>query len=277
MNLGINEIKEITKAMALYPEMDYSNFLISFLKRRLSLIFDKLKIRKVDLFIESLSDETVRRTITDYMCVEVTEMFRDPAFWRSIRSNILDKIPDKADTIWLPHISTGEELFSLSVILHESEKLSAFKIECNTPSKTKYSEIITGKINPKHFDLNQTNYKRLENKELFKDYFNSKNGEVSIKEELRNNIKCNVSNSFTNIDSEANVGLIIFRNIAIYLNHKTTEEIYKELIDKLMPGGFLAIGIKEELPQSIKDYLIEIDSSEKIYKKPQPKQSNSYA
>lgn len=55
------------------------------------------------------------------------------------------------------------------------------------------------------------------------------------------------------------------------------ESSFKLLIDKLMPGGFLAIGIKEKLPKSIEESLIVIDQTERIYQKPNVKLNSYYA
>jgi chemotaxis protein methyltransferase CheR len=275
VNLGINDIKEITAAMAVYPNMDYSGYAFSFLKRRLTLIFAKAGVRRVEHFILSLESESFRDAVIEHMCVEVTEMFRDPAFWRLLRDKIVPLIPEGSKTIWIPFEPSGEEAFSLSIVLHESFKSDDYQIVCDNPSGKKCKGISEGLINLRHQDINLTNYRRLEHKDKYIEYIGQMNGHMILTENMRSQINCRNSYFLSDNSVPDSVGLILFRNVAIYYNHKTTETAFQKLIDTLVPGGFLVIGVKEVLPKHIEEELILIDEAEKIYQK--PKQNSFYA
>ncbi len=276
INLGIKDIKELTAAMSEYPYMDYSNYALSFLKRRLPYIFHKLKIKKTDPFINSLKNEAFRNKVISLMCVEITEMFRDPAFWRTLRSKILPEMPKESNTIWFPMETSGEEAISMAVLLHENKLVDKYKILCHNPSPLICENIKNGKITIRHNDINQTNYRRLEENDSFNDYFTQQNGYMILNDGLKNNINCYRKTFLCDPESDK-IGCILFRNNSIYYNHKMAESSFKLLIDKLMPGGFLAIGIKEKLPKSIEESLIVIDQTERIYQKPNVKLNSYYA
>ncbi len=277
MNFGINDIKEITASMAAYPDMDYSHYALSFLKRRLSYLFTQLNVRRKDQFYEMLQQPEFREQVLFNMCVETTEMFRDPAFWRTLRDKILGHLPDDCQNIWVPVAASGEEMFSLAILLHENKLSQKYKIIGQSPSAGRRDYIQAGKINARHHDINQTNYKRLEDKTAYQEYIQRDNGFCLLGELYRRNIECRHESFPTTMPSEEGIGLILFRNVSIYFNQKLTQLVFSQMIDKLMPGGYLVIGTKEQLPAAFKEALVEVDATEKIYKKPGFKFKNNHA
>ncbi|TCO10944.1 CheR family methyltransferase [Natronoflexus pectinivorans] len=276
MNLGINDIREITSAMSAYTNMDYTEYALSFLKRRLAYIFDQFNIRKVGTFIEALSKNDFREHVIKLMFVENSEMFRDPAFWRSLRDNVLLNLPEGTQNIWVPDEPSGEEIFSLAIILHEMNQAGKYNILCSNPSTSICASIREGRINASHLDVSQTNYKRLENRDRFNEYIKKENGTVLLTENITSQVNCEEFDIIKN-NKPDKTGLIIFRNKAIYYNTKKAEKTLTELYNNLLPGGYIAIGVKEKMPLSINDELIVVDKSEKIYQKPQLKRNSHHA
>lgn len=278
MDFGIAELKEITVLMSNYRDMDYSNYKLSFLARRFSFIFSKLKIRQVEKFYERLEDPAFRDQVRSLMCVEVTEMFRDPAFWRTLRNKVLVNIPEETDTIWLPLASGGEEAFSLSILLKEKGLNENYKILCNNPTDFLNEKIEKGIFNNARMEINQSNYRRLEDQDQFKNYFDHKDQTITVSSEITKNIECVTGNCTTHLPYARKTGVVLFRNISLYYNSSMAESIYKVLIDQLLPGGYLAVGIKDSLPKSIESQLTVVDESDRIYQKPivKTKQDNAH-
>lgn len=260
--------------MSDYSDMDYTNYSISFLKRRLSYVFSTLNVKRKETFFELLKNKEFRDQVIFYMLVEDTEMFRDPALWRSLRDVIIDQLPQNS-VIWMPDESSGEEAYSASVILHEKNSGLKTKIICNNPSIERCNAINNGVLNAKHLEINQINYRRLEGKDLFDSYFSIQNNNLVVCEKLRENVSCNYGTISGSIPDE-DVSLIIFRNKAVYYDCRKAVSEYKTLIDKLMPGGFLVIGVKELLPPSTAEKMIVVDLNEKIFKKPAVRTNGLY-
>jgi chemotaxis protein methyltransferase CheR len=266
VNLSINEIKEITNAMLVFPNMDYTNYTLSFLKRRLSFVFEQLNLKRKDQFLDQLKNQEFRDRVIANMVVENTELFRDPAFWRMLRDKIVDQLPENS-VIWLPNESSGEEAYSASLLLHEKKIGSKIKLFCSNPSAERCQSIVAGQLNGKHFELNQSNYKRLEEYDTFSNHFTLENNQMRVSDTLRNQIVCE-QGTISQTVPKGDVSLILFRNEAIYYNPRLANTVFNLLFEKLMPGGYLAIGVKEQLPDSIADRLKTIDEAEKIYQKP---------
>lgn len=277
MNFGINDIKEITTSMATYPDMDYSNYALSFLKRRLPYLFSQLNLRRKEQFYQMLSQPDFREKILFHMGVETTELFRDPAFWRTLRDKILGHLPQGCQNIWVPVAASGEELFSIAILLHENNLSQKYKIIGQSSSAERCAFIRSGKLNARHEDVNQTNYKRLEDRNAYHEYIHRDNGLCLLQESYRQNIDCRFASFPGNLPAEDGIGLILFRNVSIYYNQKLTHLVFTQIIEKLMPGGFLVIGTKEQLPSDLKEALIEVDATEKIYQKPGYKRNNRHA
>jgi len=265
MNFSITEIKEIISTVSVYDNMDYSGYSISFMKRRLSEIFEEFNIKRIHHFYEQLKNENVRDKVIGEMFVETTEMFRDPAFWRVVRDNIIPKLPQNT-TFWFPNETTGEETFSLSIILKEQKLKDKFKIICNNPSKFRCNTIQSGNIKIKNFDINHSNYKRLENIDLFETYFLKESTTHIISQEIRNIIKCKQVAYEKAVENEK-ISMIFVRNQTLYYDPVLTEHFFQTLYEKLMPGGYLAVGIKEKIPDSLADKMTVVSESEKIYLK----------
>jgi chemotaxis protein methyltransferase CheR len=267
ITLSINDIKRITREMAQYDNMDYTGCLFSFLKRRLGYVFNEMRVRKLTQFSERLHDKSFRENVKYHMAVNITEMFRDPGFWRSLRHNVFPLFQDGKLSVWFPDTSSGEEVFSLVILLIEDGLNQNVRILCQHPSEEKCREIAHGTLHANDLELNHNNYKRLEEGDRFIDYFKEENGILRFRDELLG--VCEIKTSMVGDDNEnGSFDLIIFRNSAINYTYQKREEILKKLIDCLNPGGFIAIGIRESVPESLYDYLIPIDERECIFRKP---------
>ena len=112
MTFSINDIKEIISTISVYNDMDYSNYVFSFLKRRYARIYESFNIKNTNQFYDLLKSEMSRDMVIGEMLVDTGEMFRDPSFWKYIRDEILVKISKIGTTIWLPN-ETGKTTYSL--------------------------------------------------------------------------------------------------------------------------------------------------------------------
>lgn len=266
VTLGINDIKAVTSEMARYDKMDYTGYSFSFLKRRLAHVFDKMKIRKLVAFSDRLKDDEFREEVKYHMAVKVTEMFRDPGFWRSVRHNLFPALGTDF-TVWFPDTPSGEELFSFLILLKESNLSDTVKIVFQHSSEKICREISEGITDPKISELNHSNYIRLEENDRFENYFVEDNGQQRFEKKLLKNCRFRVLAPGEVVDDEK-FDLIIFRNSGINYSFSGHEELFKNIVGHLNPGGFFAIGLKETVPPALKDNLVMVDEKESIYRKP---------
>lgn len=251
--------------MGRYADMDYTGYTFSFLKRRLGYVFSELRIKKLSQFLEQLNNEDFRENVKYHMAVNVTEMFRDPGFWRSLRDKVFPIYTNKKWSVWFPDTPSGEEVFSLAILLEEEGLINDVDIFCNHPSREKCNEISQGLLDVKNMELNHSNYKRLEMSDRFDEYFYNNGEALKFSKQLLN--RCNVSSSYPE-EEDVKFDLIIFRNSTINLSFQQREFVLQKLLKGLNPGGIIALGVKESFPGSFKDVLLPLDEKESIFKKP---------
>src|SRR5690554_8108473 len=92
-------------------------------------------------FLAHLQDEEFRDLLPYEHCLYNTEMFRDPALWRLLRDKFLPALPQDAACLWLPHETSGEDSYSLALILHEAELPCSFQILAQSSSQQRCNNI----------------------------------------------------------------------------------------------------------------------------------------
>ncbi len=267
VTLGINDIKAVTSEMARYKNMDYTGLSFSFLKRRLAYVFEKLKIRKLAGFFERLKEEEFRDEVKYHMAVKVTEMFRDPGFWRYVRQHLLTELEPKFK-VWFPDTPSGEELYSFLILLEENNMIDCVEIVCQHSSEKLCEEIAQGVLEAKNTELNYSNYKRLEESDCYDNYFVEKNGQMRFDKRLLRNCIFRVAEPGINKHEDEIFDFIIFRNSGINYSYSKHEALHSTILNHLRPGGFYAIGVKEAVPDNLKKALVVVDQKESIYRKP---------
>ncbi|SFE29221.1 CheR family methyltransferase [Thermophagus xiamenensis] len=266
VSLSIKEIKTVTSEMSKYDCLDYSGHSFSFLKRRLGHIFSQLKIRRLTQFCEQLADENFRELINYHMAVNVTEMFRDPGFWRVLRRDVFSLFDKEGWSVWFPDTPSGEEVYSLLILLKEQGILNNVKVLCQHPSKEKCREISEGVIDQKKIEISYNNYRRLEEKDLFNNYFIEKEGEKYFNKELLE--FCEFKCASVGVgDFNEKFDLILFRNSGINYTVRKKEELLARLLSNLKTGGIIALGVRESIPEVFHNQLCVLDRKESIFKK----------
>jgi chemotaxis protein methyltransferase CheR len=269
LDIDIADLKRISEFIYQKYQYDFRNYAMSSFKRRVIRIME-LKKLSVDALLKRLNDSpSFINEFLDELTVNVTEMFRDPSFWRIMREEILPAIMlnHKQFKIWHAGCSSGEEVLSMSIMLKEMGVLQnvtmiATDLDTNILEKAK-----TGIYPIKNMELNEKNYIRFQGTGAFKDYYQEENGMAVFDKELLMNVSFRrhdlvVGEIFNKFD------LILCRNVMIYFNQTLQNEVLKKFHESLFKYGYLAIGSKESLIWC--DYanrFIVVNNEEKIYKK----------
>ena len=121
LDIDINDLKRISELIYQKYHYDFRNYAMSSFKRRVLRIME-LKKLSVETLIKKLNDSPIFiNEFLDELTVNVTEMFRDPSFWRIMREEIIPAIMlnHKQFKIWHAGCSSGEEVLSMSIMLKE--------------------------------------------------------------------------------------------------------------------------------------------------------------
>ncbi len=269
LDIDIADLKRISELIHQKYSYDFRNYAMSSFKRRVLRIME-LKKLSVDALLKKLTDSPVFiNEFLDELTVNVTEMFRDPGFWRIMREEIIPAIMlnHKQFKIWHAGCSSGEEVISMCIMLkemgiHGDVNLIATDLDVNILEKAKAA---TYPI--KNMELNEKNYIRFQGAGNFKDYYKEEGGNAVFNKDLLMNVSFRrhdlvVGDLFNKFD------LVLCRNVMIYFNQTLQNEVLKKFHESLFKYGYLAIGSKESLIWC--DYasrFIVVNNEEKIYKK----------
>ncbi|HYG19417.1 MAG TPA: protein-glutamate O-methyltransferase CheR [Ohtaekwangia sp.] len=269
LDIDIADLKRISELIYQKYNYDFRNYAMSSFKRRVLRIME-LKKLSVEALLKKLNDTPVFvNEFLDELTVNVTEMFRDPSFWRVMREEIIPAIMlnHKQFKIWHAGCSSGEEVLSMCIMLKEMGILQdvtviATDLDVNILERAKMA---TYPI--KNMELNEKNYIRFQGTGNFKNYYKEENGNAVFQKDLLMNVSFRrhdlvLGDIFNKFD------LILCRNVMIYFNQALQNEVLKKFHESLFKYGYLAIGSKESLIWC--DYanrFIVVNNEEKIYKK----------
>lgn len=267
--LDISDLKRITEVVRQNYNYDFTNYAMSSFKRRILRILEMQKL-DVDTLIKKITDSPKYfEEFLNEITVNVTEMFRDPSFWREMRDDILPAIllNQKKFKIWHAGCSSGEEVLSMCILLKEMGILEDVSIIATDLDSNILQKAKEGTQNLKNMDLNQKNYIRYQGKGELKDYYSIQNDKAVFDKELLKNVSFRkhdlvLGDVFNKFD------LVLCRNVMIYFNQKLQNEVLKKFHESLFKYGYLSIGSKESLIWcDIGNKFLAVNKEEKIYKK----------
>jgi chemotaxis protein methyltransferase CheR len=263
------EIELLIEAMYRKYGYDFRNYSRASLKRR---IMNKLHLSGVENLSEMqhkiLYDKKYFESVLLDLTVNVTEMFRDPSFYCALREKVFPILRTYPFVkIWHAGCSTGEEVYSMAIMLHEENLLAnamlyATDIDDKVLKKAREGIYPLDKI--KEYTQN---YQKACGKQSFSDYYVAKYEAAIMNSTLKKNIVFSQHNLVTDgIFGEMN--LIICRNVLIYFDKELQNRVLNLFHDSLVRKGILCLGSKETIKFSqLKDAFIDYDEREKIYKK----------
>ena len=161
--IGIVDTRKIIDVIKETYNYDYKNFALTFFKHRLEKVIDYNNLRDADHLIQKLKNEPhFFEKFIHEITVETTEMFRDPSLWRLIRDDFLTKQikTNEKYKIWMAGIQSGEELYSMAILLEEANLWDKIELTATYESDTNFELIQKGVFNLKKQELNDANYRR---------------------------------------------------------------------------------------------------------------------
>jgi len=278
MSLTCNEIRTIDidieiplllEAIFLKYGYDFRTYSKSHIKRRLIHRLNIDNIETISLMQNKvLVDKEYFVSLLNDLSINVTEMFRDPEFYLEFRKKVVPILKTYPFIkIWHAGCSTGEEVYSLAILMKEEGILERCQIYATDFNRKVLDTAKKGIYNSNNIDLFSQNYAKAGGNLKLSDYYTSKYGSIVFDKNLSKRVVFADHNLVT--DSVfAEVNLIFCRNVLIYFNKKLQTNVINLFGDSLSPSGFLCLGNKESLKfLSTKDNFTEISKSQRIFKK----------
>lgn len=230
---------------------DFSCYSKSSIKRRISRILAVQNLNSIDQLKEwVLFDPQGQQRFVEALSVPTTSMFRDPHAFKIIRTNVLPILKDlQVLRVWSVGCSTGEEPYSLAIMLEEEGLYDRSRIYATDINEDFILKARHGVFPLRRMKEYTTNYLESGGCLDFSSYYATAYDRVVFTDALKRNIVFAQHNLVS--DSSFNeFGLILCRNVMIYFDEFLQKKVFELLDGSLSPGGFLALGEKESLRSS---------------------------
>lgn len=248
---------------------DFRNYARASLRRRVRKALGSEALATVSGLQERiLRDSDCMERFLNTLSVNVTAMFRDPGFYRALRNQVIPQLRTYPFArIWLAGCSTGEEVYSLAILLKEEgiyDRCRIYATDMSPDSLVKAESGIFPLASMKDYT---SNFQMAGGKEDFSSYYAAHYDSAIFARGLKKNLVFSQHNLATDA-SFSEFHLILCRNVMIYFDKTLQARVHELFVDSLCKFGFLGLGNRESLrlsPQE-KNYE-EIEPGERLYRK----------
>jgi len=263
------EIELLIQAIYLKYGYDFRDYSKASRRRR---ILDRLSKSGLSTISEMqhklLHDPVFFEKLLLDLTVNVSEMFRDPSFFKAVRKTVvpeLKKLPFVK--VWHAGCSTGEEVYSMAILLREEGIFNALTIYATDVNEAVLAEAKKGVFPIDKMKDYTRNYNMAGGPASFADYYTARYDHTIVDRGLRKNIVFSDHNLVTD-GVFGEMDLIICRNVLIYFNRDLQDRVFGLFADSLRVGGFLCLGSKETMMFSKHAKHFEsVVKKEKIYRR----------
>lgn len=248
---------------------DFRNYAYPSIKRRIKHRLDLERLESLSQLQQKvLYDPLYMDKLLLDFSINVTEMFRDPEFYRSFRKHIVPLLHSYPFIrIWHAGCSTGEEAYSMAILLHEEGLYNKSKIYATDMNSQVIEKAKKGVFSFDKMQQYTSNYQKGGGKEEFSEYYTANQYGVKFQPFLSEHIVFAQHNLVT--DSSFNeFNVILCRNVLIYFDKHLQHQVHGLFKESLSRFGILGLGSKESIRFTpyMENYE-EVDAENKLYKK----------
>ena len=242
------EIQLLLEALYQRYHYDFRHYARASIKRRLKQALMQMEFRSFSALQDGLlHDPTLLPRLLDYLTIQVSEMFRDPSYYRTIREKVVPHLKTYPSLkVWIAGCSGGEELYSFVILFREEgieNRTLFYATDINPEALKTASAGIYALDRIKSFTVN---HQKSGGKSSLSDYYTANYGRAVFDESLRNRVVF----SDHSLVTDAVFGEMQFvscRNVLIYFDRSFQDRAVGLFRDTLPRKGFLGLGSKESL------------------------------
>jgi len=263
------EIRLLLEALYHRYHYDFRNYAMSSVRRRLRQAREQLGFATISALQErALHDPDMLPKLLRYLTVQVSEMFRDPGYFRAIRDKVVPHLRTYPSLkIWIAGCSSGEELYSFVILFREEglEERTIFYATDINPDALAQAE--AGIYHVDRIRLFTENHRRAGGRTSLSDHYHSAYDRCVFDRSLRRNVVFS-DHSLVTDEVFGEMQLVSCRNVMIYFDRVLQDRAVGLFREALPRNGFLGLGAKETLRFSMHaDAFRDFVRDEKIYQR----------
>ncbi len=268
-DITVAELNDLLNQLHIQSGYDFTGYSTSSVIRRMLRFMAVNQIPSIQALGSKIQNNLglAEELIRD-LSVTVTELFRDPSFYRSLREKVVQRLASyPVIKIWVAGCATGEEAYSLAILMKEEGLLNRCVIYATDINPHSIDVARAGIYPLSSMKLYTANYLESGGSSAFSEYYIAKYNSVLLDKSLREKIIF----STHNLVSDAGFNefqLITCRNVLIYFAPALQSKVVQLFYDSLCSFGFLCLGNRESLLFSgKKNHFDEINRKERIFMK----------
>jgi len=232
----------LKKAVYDLTKIDLNSYKEKQMKRRIDALIVKNGVTGYDKYVECLkTNKAMFEEFINYITINVSEFYRNPDQWKLLENDVLPELINKFGEnlkIWSAACSTGDEPYSLAMVLAKKVPLNKVKIYATDLDKTVIGKAKVGLYNEKSLTGLPKEYKDK--------YFTKIGPSYQIKDEIKSRVEFKEHNLLRDT-YPTNYHLIVCRNVLIYFTEEAKDEVFAKFNASLAKGGVLFIGSTEQI------------------------------
>jgi len=242
------EMRLLVDAILLKYHYDFRGYSEPSLKRRLTTAMSRFGCATLSQLQDKvLHDPSVFPPLLDYLTVQVSELFRDPSYFRALREKVIPLLRTYPSLkIWVAGCSTGEEVYSLAILLHEENLLSRTLIYATDINAHALEKAEAGVYDIDRIAGFTVNHRNAGGRSSLADFYSAAYGHAVFDKALKSHIVFS-DHSLATDSVFAEVQLVSCRNVLIYFNRELQDRALGLFREALCRKGFLGLGSKESM------------------------------
>ncbi len=269
ISISEEELNSLTNAIQQRHGIDFGCYEPKSLTRRVIRALHIFKMNSVhELWVKILKDRSFIYPFMDEISVGLTSMFRDPVLWRKLKSMFNHDYSSRTSlSVWHAGCSTGEEVYTLGIVLKESKYLGNVYARATDISMQAMETAKKGEYYYLKMEDYESNYKDYNATGSLKHYYEGKSNIARMDPSLIRHVTFDYHNLITD-GFNLKYDIIFCRNVMIYFDNNAKRKLFEKFHQSLNPGGIFIIGFYDAVLPLVDETKFKImDMDAKIFQK----------
>lgn len=263
------DLRLLLELVLLRSGLDFRGYAYSSIRRRVARAVNDAGAGSIAGLHQLLKiDDKHLANLLRLLTVHTTAMFRDPGFFRLFREKVVPVLRTYPFIrIWIAGCSTGEEVYSLAILLREEGLAERCRLYATDVSDRVIADARAGVFPLAPMQEYSRNYQLAGGKQPFSDYFTADSQSVIFRPYLRDQVVFGTHNLVS--DASFNeFHVILCRNVMIYFRRELQERVHRLFHESLVTYGYLGLGRSESIRFTAQAGAYEaVDARQRLFRK----------